>query len=99
MTDLTLISYLHAHKGDAVLLIITLYITFFYTSQWSEVFSFDMFETRFKAEGLLNPRVGMDYRVKILQQGGSKDAEELLFDFLGRQPNEEAFLKAKGLEG
>ena len=57
-----------------------------------------MFETRFDKEGLLNPVVGMDYRKKILEKGGSKDAIDLLRDFLGRDPNEKAFLKAKGLE-
>ncbi len=39
----------------------------------------------------------MDYRRKILQPGGSSDAEELLRDFLGRDPSDEAFLKLKGL--
>ena len=57
-----------------------------------------MFETRFRKEGLLNPKVGMAYRTKILGPGGSRDAEDLLLDFLGRPANEEAFLKAKGLD-
>jgi hypothetical protein len=33
--------------------------------QWSEVYSMDMFETRFKPEGLLNPKVGADYRNEV----------------------------------
>ncbi len=57
-----------------------------------------MFETRFRKEGVLSPRVGADYRRQILQPGGSRDAADLLHDFLGRDPNDVAFLKGKGLQ-
>jgi Zn-dependent oligopeptidase len=36
------------------------------------VFSNDMFHTRFKSEGIMNPKTGADYRRCILQPGGSK---------------------------
>ncbi len=39
--------------------------------KWSEVYSQDMFETRFNKEGLLNSKTGLDYRKMILEPGGS----------------------------
>jgi thimet oligopeptidase len=64
----------------------------YYSYLWSDVMSADMF-SRFEKEGLLNPKLGMDYRVKVLSKGDSVDPEDLVTDFLGRKSNANAFLK------
>jgi len=66
---------------------------------WSEVFSTDMFHSRFKAnDSLLSPSVGGDYRKCILAPGGSQDGSTMLRKFLGRDPDLNNFLVSKGLE-
>ena len=51
-----------------------------------------MFATVFEKDPM-DPAAGKLYRDKVLYPGASKDAPELLIDFLGRQPNNEAFLR------
>ena len=68
----------------------------YYGYLWSKVFGDDMY-SRFQEDGILNPTVGMAYRSAILEQGGTKDADMLLAEFLGREPSNEAFLANMGL--
>ncbi len=68
----------------------------YYGYLWSKVFALDLF-SQVKAEGLLNPTVGTRYRKAVLEKGASCDPNQLLFDFLGREPNQEAFIKDLGL--
>ena len=68
----------------------------YYGYLWAKVFGDDMF-SRFEAEGVLDPAVGQAYREKVLEPGGSRDAEDLLRDFLGREPNQQAFLRNLGI--
>ena len=58
----------------------------------------DMYESVFKARGILSAEVGREYRERVLQPGGSVDAADLLRTFLGRDPTPDAFLASKGLK-
>ena len=69
----------------------------YYGYMWSEVFGDDMF-SRFEEEGVTNPDVGMAYRREVLEKGGSVDADEMLTRFLGRAPENTAFLRKLGIE-
>ena len=69
----------------------------YYGYLWSHVFGDDMF-TRFEGAGLLNPDLGAEYRRTVLERGGSVDGDQLVRDFLGREPNSDAFLRGLGLE-
>ena len=59
------------------------YSAMYYTYQWSLVIAKDLL-TPFEASGLMAKEVTFAYRDKVLVPGGSRDAIELVRDFLGR---------------
>jgi thimet oligopeptidase len=68
----------------------------YYGYLWSLVYSCDMF-SEFEKKGALAPEMGARYRTEVLSKGGSNDALKLVSNFLGREPNNKAFLKYLGL--
>ena len=68
----------------------------YYGYMWSKVYAEDMFSV-FEKTGILNAATGKRYRDIILAKGGSSDEFELVKQFLGRQPNQEAFFKSLGV--
>ena len=69
----------------------------YYGYLWSLVYASDLF-SRFEAEGLMSSSVAAEYRDKILSRGGSREELDMVRDFLGREPNSDAFLRDLGLE-
>ena len=68
----------------------------YYGYKWSEVYAHDMFSI-FKEKGILDPNTGFRYRKIILEKGGTVDPLELVKEFLGREPNSDAFLRSMGI--
>jgi thimet oligopeptidase len=69
------------------------YSSNYYTYQWSLAIATDLF-SRFEKDGLRNSETADDFRRKILQAAGSKPASEFVADFLGREFNTDAYIRA-----
>jgi thimet oligopeptidase len=69
----------------------------YYSYQWALSLSRDVL-TRFKKEGMLNTATAQAWRQEVLAKGGGTDERAMVAKFLGREPNEDAyiaFLKGK----
>eukprot|EP01104_Vermistella_antarctica_P009140 TRINITY_DN2328_c0_g1_i4.p1 TRINITY_DN2328_c0_g1~~TRINITY_DN2328_c0_g1_i4.p1 ORF type:complete len:318 (-),score=78.12 TRINITY_DN2328_c0_g1_i4:246-1199(-) len=95
--EITLIPNTEGTNGAAAFAHITGgYDSSYYGYLWSEVYSADLF-TRFKEEGILSTKLGKLYRDEVIGKGGSVDGMDMVRAFLGREPNQDAFLKSIGL--
>jgi thimet oligopeptidase len=68
----------------------------YYSYLWAEVYAQDMFSV-FEEKGILDKESGRRFRDIILARGSSQDELSLVKEFLGREPNQEAFLRSLGL--
>ena len=68
----------------------------YYGYLWAAVIGDDMF-SRFSSEGVTSPTVGAEYRRAILEPNGSRDADELVRAFLGREPSNAEYLRLRGM--
>jgi thimet oligopeptidase len=65
------------------------YSSAYYTYLWDKVIAED-FVTKFDRKDLLAPAIATRYRKLVLEPGGSKSANDLVKDFLGRAQNMDA---------
>ena len=64
----------------------------YYTYMWSQVIAADLFSV-FEKEGIMNQDLSKRYMKQVLSVGGSKDANNIINDFLGRPFNYDAFIR------
>jgi len=67
----------------------------YYGYMFSRVLALDVYDV-IKKHGLLNPKIGQKYIDTILSRGGSLDPNILIKDFLGRDPNNKAYIEYYG---
>lgn len=95
--DISLIKYLEGTHFQTAFGHLNGYGASYYGYLWSKVYAQDMFSV-FEENGILDTNTGIRYRDIILASGSSKDELGLVREFLGREPNNKAFLRELGLD-
>lgn len=67
------------------------YASGYYGYKWAEVLDADIF-SKFKQEGIFNRQTAEAFRREILSKGGTEHPSVLFRNFMGRDPNNGAFL-------
>ncbi|WGL15317.1 M3 family metallopeptidase [Microbulbifer bruguierae] len=73
------------------------YAAGYYSYKWAEVLSADAFSL-FEEKGIFDSETGRKFLATVLEQGGSRDAQELFAEFRGRAPKIDALLRHSGIE-
>ena len=73
------------------------YAANYYGYLWSKVFAEDMFSL-FKKNGVMDTKTGISYRQNILEKASTIDEKDMLRNFLGREPNSNAFMESLGIK-
>ncbi|TFF43138.1 M3 family metallopeptidase [Pseudomonas sp. RIT623] len=82
-----------AHSFDYLL---SYYDAGYYAYVWSDVHAFDLF-SRFQANGLTDRKTGLALQTALLDPGAARPLRDGMRIFLGREPNDEAYLAWHGL--
>ncbi|MCC2546839.1 Zn-dependent oligopeptidase [Hymenobacter sp. BT175] len=94
--QLTPFAYVEGTNMQASFGHLTGYGAGYYGYMWSKVYAEDMFSV-FEKNGVMDKKTGLRYRDMILARGGTDEEYNLVKEFLGREPNQEAFFKSLGL--
>ncbi len=73
------------------------YAAGYYGYLWAKVYAEDFYSV-FEQDGVMNPEIGKRYRDIVLAQGSTVDPAQIVREFLGREPQSNAFLRNIGLE-
>lgn len=68
------------------------YIGGYYSYIWAEVMAADIYK-KIKNEGVTNPSVWKEYRRNILEKGATEPAIQLYRNYMGREPDLDAFIR------
>ena len=95
--EITLYPYLDGTHMEASFGHLVGYEAAYYGYLWSKVYAQDMYSV-FKENGILDPETGKRFRKVIFEPGGTVHPKFLVQEFLGREPNMEAFLTSLGIQ-
>ena len=96
-SDVTLYPFLDGTHMQAAFGHLMGYAAGYYSYLWALVYAQDMFSV-FEKNGVMDVNTGLRYRDIILANGGSRDELGMVKEFLGREPNQDAFFKSIGLD-